>query len=205
MNNTLPKAIGITGGIGSGKSTIARILQSMGYPIYYADKRAKILMNSDESLVQDIISLFGNEVYKNQELNRPYLANIVFNDSVKLQELNNLVHPAVATDFKKWTSSQTTNFVFKEAAILFEIGSHKELDYNILVTAPVEERIKRTMARDKTTREAVLDRMKNQWADQQKIPLADFIIDNGGCVLVIPQVLEIINSLKKKVDNFIIQ
>lgn len=188
--------IGITGGIGSGKSTIARIFESIGYPVYYADSKAKSLMTSNEDLVSQIKQHFGEDIYLNTgEINREKLGAIVFNNKEKLAELNSLVHPAVANDFFRWAKEQENEIVFEEAAILFETGGYKRMDYNILVTAPKEERIKRTMLRDNTSREAVLARMENQWEDEDKIPLADFIIDNGGSVLVIPQVLEVISKI----------
>lgn len=189
--------VGVTGGIGSGKSTIARIFESMGYPVYYADARAKNLLVTNKLLISDIKHLFGDDIYQEDgQINRKKLGSIVFNNKEKLAQLNALVHPAVAQDFFRWTEKQTTKIVFEEAAILFETGAYKRMDFNILVTAPKEERIKRTMSRDNASREEILSRMENQWEDEQKIPLADFLIDNGGEVLVIPQVLEVLKKLK---------
>lgn len=191
--------IGITGGIGSGKSTIARVFESMDYPVYYADNRAKDLMLTDNTLIKEVKKHFGLDVYfEDGSLNREKLGQIVFNDKNKLERLNSLVHPAVGRDFSTWISKQSNTILFKEAAILFEIGTYKKMDYNILVTAPKQERVARVMKRDKVTKEVVLARMKNQWEDEKKIPLADFVIDNGGDLLVIPQLLKVLNQLKKE-------
>jgi dephospho-CoA kinase len=188
-------SIGLTGGIGSGKSTVAKVFVAMGIPVYNSDVRAKLLMVKNQEVILAIKNLFGNDIYIDNKLDKQKLANIVFTDISKLAQLNKIVHPAVAKDFETWAKQQTSAIVLKEAAILFEIGAYKHLDYNILVTAPKEERINRTIARDNTTKTEVLARMKNQWEDEQKIPLADFIIDNSGEELVIPQVLEIVKRL----------
>lgn len=172
------KVVGLTGGIGSGKSTVARMFEQLGVAVYIADIEAKKLMNEDESVKKQIIALLGNDSYINGELNRAYIANVVFNDSSKLLQLNAIVHPAVASHFDCWKSNQTGNYVVKEAAILFENEGHKQCDYTILVSAPIETRIQRVLKRDKTTREDILSRMNNQWEDALKIPLADFVIYN---------------------------
>lgn len=190
--------VGLTGGIGSGKSTVAKVFLAMGIPVYNSDDRAKKLMTESIEVVNSVKNLFGDDIYENNQLNRQKLASIVFNNKEKLGQLNGIVHPAVAKDFAHWKAEQKSYFVVKEAAILFEIGAYKELDYNILVTAPVDTRIERTIKRDNTTKEEVLSRMKNQWEEKQKIPLANFIIDNSGEKLVIPQVLEVIDFIKNK-------
>ncbi|EZH72073.1 dephospho-CoA kinase [Aquimarina atlantica] len=172
------KVVGLTGGIGSGKSTVAKMFEQLGVAVYIADIEAKRLMNEDELVKKQIIALLGNDSYINEELNRSYIANVVFNDSSKLLQLNAIVHPAVANHFDCWKSKQKGNYVVKEAAILFENEGHKQCDYTILVSAPIETRIERVLKRDKTTREDILSRMNNQWEDARKIPLADFIIYN---------------------------
>ncbi|WP_024770487.1 dephospho-CoA kinase [Aquimarina macrocephali] len=172
------KVVGLTGGIGSGKSTVAKMFEQLGVAVYIADIEAKKLMNEDESVKKQIIALLGNDSYVNGELNRPYIANVVFNDSSKLLQLNAIVHPAVASHFDCWKSNQKGNYVIKEAAILFENEGHKQCDYTILVSAPIETRIQRVLKRDKTTKEDILSRMNNQWEDTRKIPLADFVIYN---------------------------
>ncbi|WP_109097595.1 dephospho-CoA kinase [Aquimarina sp. AU58] len=172
------KVVGLTGGIGSGKSTVAKMFEQLGVAVYIADIEAKRLMNEDALVKKQIIDLLGNDSYINEELNRSYIANVVFNDSSKLLQLNAIVHPAVANHFDCWKSKQKGNYVVKEAAILFENGGHEQCDYTILVSAPIETRIERVLKRDKTTREDVLSRMNNQWEDARKIPLADFVIYN---------------------------
>lgn len=188
--------IGITGGIGSGKSVAANILNSMGYPVYNSDDRAKILINKDSSLILKIKESFGN-VYNTEGLDRQKMANIVFNNPVKLALLNSIVHPAVGHDFDLWVDKQSSSLVFKEAAILFETGIYKTLDKVILVTCPLPIKIKRVMERDSVSQEDVENRMKNQWIDEQKIKLSDYVIDNSGNKLLIPQVQKILNHLTK--------
>ena len=172
------KVVGLTGGIGSGKSTIAKMFENLGVAVYIADIEAKKLMNEDPTVKKEIIDLFGEEAYQNNTLNRPFIANIVFNDSTQLEKLNAIVHPAVADHFHKWKDRQKGNYVIKEAAILFENGGYKQCDHTILVVAPLDLRISRVLNRDQSTRDEVLSRIKNQWDDDQKIPLADFVIQN---------------------------
>jgi dephospho-CoA kinase len=191
------KLIGITGGIGSGKSTIAKVFTSMGYPVYNSDTRAKELINSNEKLINSIKLSFGDDLYNSQGLDRKKMASIVFNNPEKLELLNSIIHPAVGKDFEDWVDSQNTSFVLKEAAILFETGIYKSLDKTILVSALQETRIKRVMKRDNTTQEEVLSRMKNQWSEEKKTKLADYVIDNSGNELVIPQILQIIEQILK--------
>jgi len=188
--------IGITGGIGSGKSVAANILNSMGYPVYNSDDRAKILINKDSRLILKIKESFGN-VYNMEGLDRQKMANIVFNNPEKLALLNSIVHPAVGHDFDLWVDKQSSSLVFKEAAILFETGIYKTLDKVILVTCPLPIKIKRVMERDSVSQEDVENRMKNQWSDEQKIKLSDYVIDNSGNKLLIPQVQKILNHLTK--------
>ena len=191
------KLIGITGGIGSGKSTIAKVFMSIGYPVYNSDTRAKELINSNEELINSIKLSFGDDLYNSQGLDRKKMASIVFNNPEKLELLNSIIHPAVGKDFEKWIDSQNTSFILKEAAILFETGIYKYLHKTILVSAPQETRIERVIKRDNTNREEVLSRMNNQWSEEKKTELADYVIDNSGNKLVIPQVLEIIKQILK--------
>lgn len=172
------KIVGLTGGIGSGKSTVSEIFKNKGIAVYNSDSSAKILMNSHPKLKQEILNAFGNDSYKDGVLNTPFLASVVFSDSNKLSGLNELVHPYVRTDFFEWVSKQSSQYVIQEAAILFETGSYKHFDRMILVTAPQEVRIQRVVDRDAITPSAVLDRIQKQWADDKKIELADFIIQN---------------------------
>jgi dephospho-CoA kinase len=174
--------IGITGGIGSGKSTVCRLFEKLGIPIYFADDRAKWLMNSQEDLKEKLILNFGSLVYNEAgELDRGYLANIVFNDNAKLEILNGIVHPAVFEDGVKWQEKQEAlgvKYTLKEAALLFETGSYLGLDKIIVVTAPEEVRIKRVMARDNITEEEVMARINKQMPQAEKEKKADFIITN---------------------------
>lgn len=170
--------IGITGGIGSGKTTIARYFNSeFGIPVYYADEEAKKLMLTD-TLRSKIIALLGEKSYQDGNLNRKYIADKVFADQSLLEKLNAIVHPAVASDFARWAAVQSSPYVLKEAAILFENNAYKNCDQVILVTAPQELRIQRVVHRDKVDAADVKSRMERQWEDEKKIPLADYVIEN---------------------------
>lgn len=187
--------VGLTGGIGSGKSTVARFFEELGVPVYFADDRAKALMTHDEVLKRAITELLGESAYMSDgRLNRPYIAGVVFNNADLLDKLNGLVHPAVGKDFKAWAALQNTAYVIKEAAILFENGSYTAADKNILVTAPIELRIERVISRDGATKESILARMQHQWPDEQKIPLADYLIEN----IDLEQTKKQVNSLHEQ-------
>jgi len=184
--------IGITGGIGAGKSTVAGIFKVLGVPVFDADVTAKNILNTDPILREQIAAAFGSETYKNGLLDRKYLATLVFNNPNQLAKLNALVHPATIAAADKWASRFTDKpYIIKEAALLFEAGTNEGLDYIIGVTAPVELRIKRVMARDQVSREEVLSRMQHQLDDTEKMKRCDFVIDNSDASLVIPQVLAI--------------
>lgn len=170
--------IGLTGGIGSGKSTIASFFKELGVPVYIADDRAKQLMEDDESIKKRIIEEFGEKAYDESKPNRYYIAQIVFNNPSKLAVLNGIIHPAVRADFDSWHKRQDAPYVIKEVAILFESGGDQLCDAIISVTAPEEIRIDRVVNRDQTTREAVKDRIKNQWTDQQRIEKSTYVIEN---------------------------
>lgn len=172
------KVIGLTGGIGSGKTTVANFFKELGIPVYIADDEAKSLMNTSTEVKSRIIGLLGEKAYPDGILDRKYVAAQVFNSPDKLEKLNSIVHPAVATDFENWKNSQNSPYVIYEAAILFEKGGHKKCDAVILVTAPYEERIKRLKNRDKSSEEDIEARMKHQWSDSKKRKLADFEIKN---------------------------
>lgn len=180
--------IGLTGGIGSGKSTVARLFEIHGIPVYYADTAAKEIMNTDEALKEQIIHHFGSVAYTNNRLNRKYLADLVFTDKEKLALLNSLVHPATIRNASNWIEQQTSVYTVKEAALIFESGSHSELDYVIGVYAPKTLRVHRTMQRDNIDREEVLKRMKNQIEEDIKMRLCDFVVHNDEQQLLIPQV-----------------
>lgn len=187
--------VGITGGIGSGKSTIAKIFETLGIPVYYADAAAKKLMNEDEALKQNIIAAFGNDAYKNGQLNRQFIADVVFNNPEKLQQLNALTHPATIAAAEEWMKKQITKYALKEAALIFESDAHKHLDYVIGISAPVELRLHRTMQRDGISQEDVLARMARQMNEEEKIKRCDFIIVNDEQQLVLPQVLALHEKL----------
>lgn len=193
----MPLRIGLTGGIGSGKSTVARIFEVLGIPVYYADQEAKRIMHEDEKLKEQIVQHFGKNAYDKGQLNNKYLAAIVFNDRKKLELLNSLVHPATIRDSEKWMSEQTTPYAIKEAALIFESHSQEYLDYVIGVSAPDPLRIHRTMQRDGINREAVLARMGKQIQERIKMRLCDFIVYNDEQQAVIPQVLALHEKLVK--------
>ena len=187
--------VGLTGGIGSGKSTIAKVFEVLGIPVYYADDAAKKLMNTDEELKKKIQLQFGNDAYKDGKPDRKHLSEIVFNNPEKLQLLNALVHPATLKDAEKWMQNQSTAYSLKEAALIFESGSHEHLDYVIGVTAPTPLRIQRTMQRDGLTREEVIARMDKQMDETIKMKLCDFVIKNDEQEMLISQVLQLHEKL----------
>jgi len=189
--------VGITGGIGSGKTTVCLLFAALGIPIYDADAAAKRLMTEDDVLQKQLIELFGEAVYVGHELNRPWIAEQVFNNKNLLEQLNGLVHPAVARDTIAWTSQQNAPYVLKEAALLIESGSYQVLDKLIVVSAPEELRISRVMARNQITREEVLSRIQNQLPEAEKLQMADYIIINDGEHALLPQVLDIHQKLLK--------
>lgn len=192
--------IGVTGGIGSGKTTVCDIFKLLGIPVYNADIRAKYLMNTDGNLKSKIESIFGKNSYlKNGELNRKHIAEIAFNDKSKLLKLNSAVHPEVKKDFENWVNSQSSAYIIKETALLFETGSYKDLDYTILVSAPIDIRIARVMARDNTDKESVLARINNQMAEKEKSQMSDFIIKNDGDHSLIHQIL-LLDKKFKEID-----
>jgi dephospho-CoA kinase len=183
--------IGLTGGIGSGKSTVAKIFEALDIPVYYADKAAKMLMNEDDEIKTEITKHFGKESYTEGQLNRSYIASIVFNDKEKLDLLNFITHAATIRDANEWIEQQTSPYIIKEAALIFESGSSEYLDYVIGIYSPAPLRIKRTMERDNITKDEVLKRMSRQIDEEMKMRLCDFIITNDEQQLVIPQVIEL--------------
>jgi dephospho-CoA kinase len=189
--------IGITGGIGSGKSTVAHCFEVLGIPVYYADREAKKMMNEDEELKQGIIHEFGNTAYINGMLNRQHIASVVFANKEKLEVLNAMVHPATIRHGLQWMQRQTTPYAIKEAALIFESGSQEHLDYVIGVNAPLHIRLQRTMQRDKVSRDEVLGRMKHQIEEDIKMKLCDFVINNDEQQLVIVQVLALDKKLRE--------
>ena len=188
------KLIGLTGGIGSGKSTVAEIFSTLGIPVYDSDYQAKHLMNTDEMMKKEIIDLFGPAAYENGTLNRVYLASRVFSDQALLTSLNAIVHPAVFKELVIWSQNESNRrapYLIQESAILFEEDLTARFQAIILVVAKPETRIARVMNRDKVTREKVMERMNRQWVDEKKIPLSDFVIYNDGEQSLLRQVMDI--------------
>ncbi len=186
------RKIGLTGNIGSGKSTVARIFNILGIPVYHADNEAKKFLDT-ENVINELIARFGQIMLTDNKIDKKKLASIVFNNPDALLFLNNLIHPLVKEDFDNWCNSlATTNkYVIQEAAILFESNFEKYVDKTILVIAPENIRMKRVTERDLISKEEVIKRMENQWGEDRKIKLADFVINNNGVELIIPQVMEI--------------
>lgn len=191
------RIIGITGGIGSGKSTVAHLYETMGYPVYYADIRAKWLMDNDPTIKKSLIDTFGIKVYPEQ-LNREALAAIVFEDKKALCKLNDITHPTIERDFDDWCSEQNSPIVFKEAAVMFESGTDLSVHEVICVVAPHDLRVKRVIARDNMTEEQVNNRIKSQWSDERKMALSQHILKADDEELVIPKAIEILESIKSK-------
>ena len=193
--------IGLTGGIGSGKSTVAKVFEVLGTPVYYADESAKRLMNEDEGLIQKLVLQFGSETYSYGQLNRKYLAGIVFNDPKKLEQLNALVHPITINDANNWLQHQKTPYAIKEAALIFETGIHEYLDYVIGVYAPAPLRIQRVVQRDAVKEEEIVLRMSRQMEEETKMRLCNFVINNDEHQMIIPQVLALHEHLLQLSKN----
>jgi dephospho-CoA kinase len=193
----MTKIIGLTGGIGSGKTTVARYIASQGIPVYIADEEAKKVMNTPD-VVSLVAKAFGDSVLENGVINRQKLAQLVFNAPEKLQQLNNIIHPKVKQDFENWVQKHHNHpFVIKEAAILFESGSYQFCDKIITVTAPENVRLQRVMSRDSVTKDQVLARIQNQWKEEEKIALSDYVIQNINIEDTKSQVDNILKTLKK--------
>lgn len=188
--------VGITGGIGSGKSTVCQIISAMGYPIYNADVEARELTNSHPIIIKRLTSLFGSDIYVKGELNRKRVGQLVFSDKALLQQLNSVIHPVVAEHFEEWVASnQYHKLVFKEAAILFESGAYKQVDKTVVVFAPDELRIKRVCLRDGISEAEVQNRMDNQMPQEELMSKADYVIRNTEEELLFPQIIRLIEVL----------
>jgi dephospho-CoA kinase len=173
------KIVGLTGGIGSGKTTVANMFHALGVPIYIADEEAKKLMTSSKVIKRKLITLFGDDAYINGILNKSFIAKTIFNDKTVLEKMNHIIHPRIGSHFKKWMLKQNAPYVIKEAAILFENGSYMQYDFIITVTASKELKIKRLLKRDNTTKQNIETIMKNQWSDEEKIKRSNFVIINS--------------------------
>ncbi len=192
------KIVGLTGGIGSGKTTVANMFLSLGIPVYIADQEAKKLMATSKVIKRKLTALFGEMAYTNDALNRSFIANIIFNDKRYLDQMNAIVHPKVAQHFNRWVKKQKAPYVIKEAAILFENGSYKHCDVVITVVAPKNLRMQRVIERDATTKVKVNAIMQNQWDDDKRIALSDYVIENTLLENTKEQVLDVHKSIIKK-------
>ncbi|MBT8266497.1 MAG: dephospho-CoA kinase [Bacteroidia bacterium] len=174
--------VGLTGGIGSGKTTVGKFFNELGIPVYIADDEAKALMNRSKVIKRKLIELFGQKAYIDNKLNKPFLSKKIFNDKSLLEKMNAIIHPKVGSHFKRWVKKQKSPYVIKEAAILFENGNYVHCDVMITVIAPKKERLKRVINRDKTSKDSVEAIMNNQWSDTKKIKLSDFVIENDDLI-----------------------
>ncbi len=189
-------SVGITGGIGSGKSTVCRVFELLEVPVFYADDVARKLQDTDVQVREKMTALLGKEIFTNDVLNRKLVAEKVFVDKNLLSQLNQIIHPATINEFNKWKENYIDKpYILKEAAVLFESESHKGLDAIIVVTAPEELRIERIIKRDKTSKAQIIDRMKNQMAEEKKIARADYLIVNDESSAIIPQIMKIHQSI----------
>ncbi|NCO63027.1 MAG: dephospho-CoA kinase [Flavobacteriales bacterium] len=192
------KIVGLTGGIGSGKTTVASMFNDLGVPVFIADVEAKKLMATSKVIKRQLNELFGQQAYLENDLNKPYIANAIFNDKTLLEKMNTIIHPKVASHFKKWIKKQSGPYVINEAAILFENNSYKQYDVIITVTAPKTLKLERLLKRDETTLEKIEAIMKNQWTDEEKIRLSHYVIVNSDLEKTREQVVKIHQQI---IDN----
>jgi dephospho-CoA kinase len=191
--------VGVTGGIGSGKTLICNVFEKFDVPVFNADSVAKSIINNDNDVVSRFKELFGTDIYTDNQINSKKLADLIFNNKEIIQQVNSIVHPKVREYFTKWCEQyQTKPYVIQEAAILFESNAYKQLDFTINVHASKETRLKRVMLRDNVSEEKVIERMKNQLSDEQRLKLADFTIENDNNTMVLPQIIKVHNQLIKE-------
>jgi dephospho-CoA kinase len=183
--------LGVTGGIGSGKTSVCRVFNVLGIPVFSADPEAKEIMDNDAGIIRRINSIAGKDLYSNGSLDRMELAALIFNDNTLLEKVNSLIHPVVFDHFKRWETEQTAPYVIMEAAILFESGGSKLVDRIATVAAPLEERVQRVINRNRLSRDQVLERMRNQMDDDARIKLSDYVIHNSEKDMIIPAILKI--------------
>jgi dephospho-CoA kinase len=193
--------LGVTGGIGSGKTSVCRVFNALGIPFFSADPEAKKIMDNDKSIIHHINSIAGRDLYANGSLDRMALANLIFNDNSLLKKVDSLVHPVVFEHFRKWETDQDAPYVIFEAAILFESGASKLVDRIATVVAPVEERVERVIRRNKLSREQVMDRIRNQMDDDSRIKMSDYVIYNSENDMIIPAILKIHEDLMKFINT----
>ncbi|MBN2484788.1 MAG: dephospho-CoA kinase [Bacteroidales bacterium] len=188
--------VGLTGGIGSGKTIVSSVFRVLGIPVYNADERSKFILNYNGQVIEQVKSVFGNQAYENNLLDTGYIASVVFSNRQKLEKLNHIVHPAVEDDYINWCGKYTLlPYTIKEAAILFESKANKLVDKTIVVSAPLEIRIERVIMRNGLSRQQVEKRMDNQWPADKLLPLADYVVNNDDKQLILPQILEIDRKL----------
>jgi dephospho-CoA kinase len=192
--------IGITGGIGTGKSTVSKILIALGYPVYFSDDRAKWLMENNQQLVAELTRLIGDETYIAGKLNRSVIAEKLFSNSQLKEKINELVHPVVRNDFNDWADTQQARLLFQESALLVETGAYQLFDALIVVTAPLDQRIKRIQKRDGISINEINMRLTNQLAESEKIAVADYVISNDDHQPIVFQIQKIVGELLKKIN-----
>jgi len=195
------RKLGITGGIGSGKTTVGRVFNVLGIPVFSADAEAREVMDIDTSIILRINTIAGKNMYESGSLDRAELARLIFNNTSLLEKVNALVHPVVFSRFREWEKRQDSFYVIMEAAILFESGAFKNMDRIITVVAPVEERVNRVIHRSNLTREQVIERMRNQMADSDRIKGSDYVINNSENDMIIPAVIRIHEDIMKYVKT----
>jgi dephospho-CoA kinase len=193
--------VGVTGGIGSGKSTVCKIFESLGIPVFRADEEGRRLLDEDDEIKKNVAALFKELVFINNKPDRKKIASLVFNNPDKLKELNAIIHPKVRDALVNWANKQHTHWIIEEAAILFESGAYKNLDAIIVVSAPESLRIKRVITRDGVTEASVRERMKNQITEEERRKRADYIIENDDTELLIPQAIEVMKKISLKIKN----
>lgn len=196
----MTKTVGLTGGIGSGKTTVASVFKTLGVPVYHADDEAKLLMQHSKSIREGLISLFGDKAFENQILNKSYISQQIFSDQSLLKQMNALVHPEVAQHYATWLSKQSSPYVVKEVAILFEIGAQDQFDFIITVTAPKSVRLERTKKRDNKSEREIEAIMDNQLSDSKKVKQSDFVIQNLNWNRTAQKVLNIHNEIIKLIN-----
>lgn len=192
--------LGVTGGIGSGKSTICKIFEVMGIAVFYSDDEARYIMDSSAYIKTELNSLLGFDIYKDGELDRPALACLIFNDKNLLAKVNKLVHPVVFESFKNWSEQQPSKYVILESAILFESGSDRIVNFTLAVSAPLEERIQRVMSRNNISRDQVMERIGNQIGEDDLVSRSDFVVNNDESALVLPAILEIHKHIIEEIN-----
>jgi dephospho-CoA kinase len=194
-------AIGITGGIGSGKSIVAKAIKVLGYPVFYSDEVAKDILANDAETITAMKALLGDGVYSNGKVNRDFIADKIFNDQTLKEKVNQIIHPKVRNRFNDLLNNSENDIVFNEAAILFETGAYKNFDFTICVVSDLETRIERVKKRDGISEEAIRARINNQWSDEKKLALADFVIYNNNNDLLIPQILTTLGDISNSLIN----